>query len=332
MTEELALVANAGDSTISTFRLAASGLHRVAVTPLAAKSSTFAVDAANRLVFACVGTGITTFALADDGSLSQRSGIEISHALAYLSLTPDGTTLLGASYHGGWGAAWPVGEDGVLGEQGARIEYPNLHCVVTDGALAYFVSLGADLIASYGLTPGGGLTPLAVTAAPKGSGPRHLVLTETNAYLITEFTGDVLAYAREEYGVLVHLGTRSAVSPGAGLGTSRFGADPRAGHLIWGADLHLSRDGLTLWATERSGSTIATLPVHPDGTLGAALAFLETEPQPRGFFVTEDARVLVAGERSTTISAYTALADGTLVLQAREETGNGANWVRTLTL
>ena len=43
----------------------------------------------------------------------------------------------------------------------------------------------------------------------------------------------------------------SIVDPDAGLKHSRFGADPRAEHLIWGADLHLAQGGRCLLYTSR---------------------------------------------------------------------------------
>ena len=93
----------------------------------------------------------------------------------YLALTRDGTGLLGASYGGGYGITAPV-VDGVVGEPVSTIAYPNLHSVLpsADGRFAYFVSLGADLVAQYALDDDLRLVPLTpeTVAAPAGSGPR----------------------------------------------------------------------------------------------------------------------------------------------------------------
>lgn len=67
---------------------------------------------------------------------------------------------------------------------------------------------------------------------------------------------------------------------------SRFGADPAAEHLIWGADLHLAGEYLVV--SERCESTLSVLPVAAEGSLGEQVCVADTEKQPRGFNVTDD--------------------------------------------
>jgi len=147
--------------------------------------------------------------------------------------------------------------------------------------------------------------------------------------VLTEFSGEVLHYARDlETGLLTLRGSAAAFDPSAGLRHSTFGADPRAGQLIWGADVHLGAGGRTVWASERTGGTLAAVSVAADGTLTPPRRFTVTEPQPRGFALSVDGRYLVsAGERSTSISLYSVDGDDLHLLQ-RVETGSGANWVR----
>lgn len=332
-------VTNAGDGTVSTFRVGAGGeLTRSALSPAGPGCGTLAVDPGRRRVYVAIKgepAQVLTCQVRADGALTVLARRDLPDAVQYLTLTPDASRLLAASYPGGFGLVLPVDGRGV-GRATARVEFPNLHsCVVSaDGITAYFVSLGADLIAQYRLS-GGTLTPLnpPTVPAPAGSGPRHLVLDrdQTSAYLLTEFTGQVLHLRRTPAGSLTAAGSVSAVDPSKRLGRSRFGADPAAAHLIWGADLHLSADRRWLWASERTGSTLATIPIGADGGPGPATAFVGTEPQPRGFAVTPDgAHVLVTGERSTTVSLYRPGPDGRLRPVARRETGRGANWVRFL--
>ncbi len=333
---ELVLIANAGDATISAFALEGERLVPLVTTDLPGSSSTFAVDPVARLVYAFVKAdvpSIVTLALGADGTLVETSRSACGAAMAYLELTPDGRWLLGASYHAGVGAVWPV-SDGVLGTPTAEIAFPNLHCVkvTADGEYAYFVSLGAELIAQYALNEGA-LTPLdpPTVAGPEGSGPRHLVLSadENDAYLVTEFSGEVVRFARDAAGRLTRAEALSFVDPDAGLAHSRFGADPRAEHLIWGADLHLAADGRLALASERTAGTLATLALDAAGHLRDVVALRRTEPQPRGFAVTADGtRSVVVGELSTTASVYAIGADGVLRETDRVETGRGANWVR----
>lgn len=335
----LVLVANAGDGSISSFRLTDDSIERLAVTDGLNGCSTFAVDAARDLVYAGVKgepAAIVTLRLdRGTGRLEELSRRDLPDGgMNYLALTRDGTGLLGASYGGGYGISAAV-TDGVVGEPVSRIEYPNLHSVLpsADGRFAYFVSLGADLVAQYALDADLSLVPLDLptVAAPQGSGPRHLVLNDAEdaVYVLTEFSAEVLHFARDtSSGVLELRDAASAFDPTKGLGHSRFGADPKAEHLIWGADLHFGAGGRWLWASERTESTLGAVSVADHGSVGAAESFTVTEEQPRGFALSPDGAYLVAaGEKSTDIAVY-AVTDNRLELRHRAETGAGANWVR----
>lgn len=339
--DALVLVTNPGDSAIAAYRLDGETLHPLAVTGGLPGTGTFAVDEGRGLVYAGVKgdpAGVQTLALdRASGVLTPLSRADVEASLAYLTLAADGRLLLGASYGGGFGAVWPVDASGRLGAPVARIEFPNLHCVVATDAHAYFVSLGADLIAQYALAPDGALTPLdpPTVAAPAGSGPRHLVLSPDgrHAYLLTEFSGEAIRFSRDPAsGVL----TREESVPGhdttRGLGHSVFGADPLAHHYIWGADLHLTPDGRRLLCSERTESTLTTIGVD-DGRLVAPLAVTGTERQPRGFALSPDGRlVLAVGERSDQLALSRLEPDGSLTPLTSTPTGAGANWVRAIPL
>ncbi len=342
MNSDLVLIANAGDSTLTSFVLEGDALRHLTTTALPGACSTFAVDAARDLVYAGIKAGpgskvpaLLTLALdRASGALTEIGRRASGSALTYLELTSDGGLLLGASYHAGVGAVWPAVE-GVIGEPRAEVHFPNLHCVKVsaDDAYAYFVSLGDDLVAQYRLSAEGTLTPLdpPVARAVQGCGARHLILSENqkNAYLATEFSGEVFRYARASDGMLTRAEKVSFVDARAGLKHSTFGADPRKEHLIWGADLHLTASEKYLLATERFAGTIATIALDADGRLGEVVALRATEPQPRGFYVAPDGEhVVVAGELSTTASLYRVGAGGVLNDLDRVETGRGANWVR----
>lgn len=335
----LVLVGNAKSGTITTLSLIDSTLEPLATSAVGAGCSTFAVDAARDLVYCATKepvAAVVTLALDRScGELTEVARREISHNVAYLTLARDGGVLLGASYHGGWGAAWPV-TDGRLGEASGTVEHANVHCVVADasGEHAYFVSLGDDLVARGALTSAGALEPLpeATVALPAGSGPRHLVLSADgrSAYLMTEFTGEAIRFDRGlTTGALTPAESVPAYDTTRGLSTSRFGADPKAGHLIWGADLHVVADGRFLVCSERTESTLATIALDADGRLGSVVAITDTEEQPRGFSVSPDGRhLVVAGEASGHASLYRVADDGSLELLDRVATGEGPNWVR----
>ena len=335
----LAFVADATDGTVTTFSLDDDAvLRRLAISEIGPGCSSLVVDAERRQLHASVKgdpPAIVTCRIDDDGHLKPVSRRQVESSVSYLALSPDGSTMLAASYGGGFGISMPVDDAGV-GEVVSRIDHPHMHsCAVgPEGRTAYFVSLGADLIAQCALD-GATLTPLdpPTAAAPTGSGPRHLVLTRDGAhvYVMTEFSGDVLHYSRSDQGVLALVGQVAAFAPDRGLRPSRLGADPIADHLIWGADLHLSLDERTCWASERSESTLATLRIDADGTPHPAERFTPAEKQPRGFAVSPDGRYLLcAGEKSTTVSLFRITPDGGLAASGQVETGRGANWVRFL--
>lgn len=342
MSSSLVLVANAGDSSISTFRVTDAGLERLAVTAGTTGCSNFAVDGDRGLVYASVKAdddnpeaGILTLALdRETGALTPLSRVALpGGAMNYLALTRGGSALLGAAYAGGYGIVCAVGEGGVVSAPTAEVRFPRLHSVLAsgDGRHAYFVSLETDLIAQYALGEDLSLSPLepATAEAPAGSGPRHLAFSDDEAtvYVLTEFTGEVLRYRRDSAtGTLDLIDATPAHDPSEKLRHSVIDEDPRENHYVWGADIHLT-DGV-VWASERTASTLAALRIDGDGSLSEPAGFVSTETQPRGFAVSPDRTLLVAaGEGSTTVSLYR-VDDADLHLQGRYETGRGANWVR----
>lgn len=341
---ELVLVANAADSTVSSFRFEPSGptLERIAVSEVGQGCGTFVIDPDRDLVYAAAKgdpPGIDVFSLdRGTGRLEHLSRTDVDSSMSYLALAQDGTLLVGASYGGGTAQVFPVDGDGNVEEPTAQVSWPNAHCVSVSagGRGLYVVSLGADVIAQYSLSPAGQLTPVVppTAEAPAGSGPRHLVLSadEDVAYVMTEFSGEALTLRRDQAtGDLTPVAAVSAHAQDRGLSHSELGADPVAGHLIWGADLHLARDGRYLVCSERTESTLVSLPVEQDGLLGESVSLIGTVDQPRGFVVLADGEhAVVAGEGSTDVALVAVAQDGTLSELGRFETGAGANWVRSL--
>lgn len=338
LAHDLVLIANAGDGTISTLRMERREeprLEMIATSVAGQGCSTFAIDAERDLVFAAYKgepAGIVTLKLdRTTGELHPVSRRDVDASMTYLALDASRSFLLGASYGGGFGEVWPVGNEGDLGEATAHVEFANLHCVVPDRGHAYFVSLGDDLIAQYDLGEDGTLTPLdpATIAQPDGSGPRHLIIHDENAYLVTEFSGEVIRHDVGAYGSLAPAESVSIVDPSAGLKHSRIGADPTQEGLVWGADVH--RAGRWIIGSERSASTLATVALDAAGHLGEVADFAPTETRPRGFAVTDDGQFVIAvGEKSTAAALSRVEDDGRLTVLARVGIGRGANWVRII--
>ena len=333
---ELVLTANAGDGTISALSLdrAQGRLVPLATSGQLPGCGTFAVDQATGLVYAAYKgdpAGIATLRLdRASGELTEVRRRPAGGSLTYLSLAHEGRFLLGVSYAAGHAWVWPV-TDGVIGEPVGEFSYRNLHCIVVDGTCVYAVSLGEDLIAQFTLSADGVLAPMEplVAEAPRGSGPRHLILDGANAYLVTEFSGEVIRYARSADGPLTRAEAVDVVVPDSGLAPSAYGLDPKTEPLIWGADVH--RAGPWLLSSERSSSLITSTALGEGGTLGEPTAYTPTEAQPRGFAVTADGEYAVAvGERSTHAALSRVEADGSLTLLDRAPIGAAANWVRIL--
>ena len=335
---ELLLIANAGDGTISTLRLhrgAEARLEMLATSGDLPGCGTFALDRDRGLVHAAVKgdpAAIATLRLdRDSGVLTELGRRDVEASMAYLSLSADGRSLLGASYGGDFGVVWPV--DGhVLGAPHSRFTHRHVHCiipaVVGGRERVYAVALGDDLIAQFDLTEGR-LTPLdrATVAAPAGSGPRHLVLDGDSAYLVTEFSGEAIRYDVRADGTLHRAEAVDVVDPRAGLRHSALGADPKEEQLIWGADVH--RAGGHLVTSERSSSKLTVTRLDPRGRLGDVVGHTDTERVPRGFAVSPDARFVVAvGEESTHAQLLRLDPDGELAEVDRVPVGAGANWVR----
>ncbi|MFV0428560.1 MAG: lactonase family protein [Arachnia sp.] len=335
---ELVLTANAADGTISVLALERSPAPRL--RPLstfgaAPGCSTFAVDPERSLVFAAVkgqaGAAILTLGLDwSTGNLDLLARRDVDGPLVYLTLTDDGDALLGASYHAGFGAVWPI-DDGQLEEPHSRFDYSNLHSIIQAGRYVYAVSLGEDLIAQFRLDTDQRLVALdpPTAAAPAGSGPRHIVWAGSSAYVVTEFSGDVIRYDVSLGGTLIEAESRFVVDPAAQLGRSRFGASPRQERLIWGADIHLAEG--RVFSSERMSSQITNTQLLADGSLGEVLAYSSTPDQPRGFALTADASLVIAvGELSNQAWLLAVDPAGPLIELDRVEIGRGANWVRVV--
>lgn len=290
---------------------------------------TLAVDAARGLVYAATKEPsiVTLRADAETGALTEVARREIGEALAYVTLTEGGAWLLGASYDGGVARTWPV-RDGVLGEPVGEVRHANCHCVRVVGDRVYVVALGDDIVAQYRLGASGELTPMdpPSVAAPKGSGPRHLVLDGEHAYLVTEYSAEVIRFDVAADGTLTRREAARIDDPAAGLAHSVMGADPAKEHLRWGAEV--VRAGRWVFASERTASTIATVALGSDGTLGDVVAVTPTEKQPRAFVATPDAGHLIAvGEKSPEAALYRIEPDGALTPVGTAAVGETARWV-----
>lgn len=336
---ELILIANAADGTISTTRLHRGDAPHLEVLATGGDlpgCGTFAIDAGRDLVFAAYKgdpAGIATLRLdRGTGELTELARRAIGDGTTYLAMASGGKALLGVSYSGGLGTVWPIDGE-TLGEPHSTFAYRNLHCIVTaSGERAervYAVSLGDDLVAQFALGDDERLVPLEPATVPitRGAGARHLVVDGSSAYLMTEFSGELIRFDVRPDGMLERAEAIDTVIPGGGLEHSQLGADPKAAPLIWGADVHVAGDFVI--TSERNSSQLTVVRRGADGRLGRIVGYANTERTPRGFAVSPDGRFVIAvGEDSTFAQLLEVLPDGMLEQRDRAPIGRGANWVR----
>jgi 6-phosphogluconolactonase len=130
---------------------------------------------------------------------------------AHLALDPTGKLLVAANYTGGSVSAFPIADDGRLGEATAIVQHhgssinpkrqrePHPHQVAFDpsGQNVLVPDLGMDKILKYRVDVAEGtLTAAGAAAVPAGSGPRHVTFNGRFMYVINELscTLSVISY------------------------------------------------------------------------------------------------------------------------------------------
>ena len=153
------------------------------------------------------------------GQLAHVRTATIASSLAYVSLTPSGSWLLGASYGENSVSVYPANAGDTITPLQVIEGVANAHSVVTsaDGRFVYVASLGSDTVFCYALNEnatGAQLEQLQTAQVEKGFGPRHLRFSPDGStlYVSSEFRATVAVFARDnETGKL----TARGVSPRA---------------------------------------------------------------------------------------------------------------------
>ena len=335
-------VANADDGCISIYAMRGDGSLEPRGRAAAEKTvGPLAVSPDKRWLIAATRShpcSAHTYAIEGE-KLVPRAKAPLPESFPYITLDRTGRFLLGASYGGSMVSVNAVAPDGRVGE--ALQVMPTArkaHAIITDRTNRYvFVPhLGTDQVLQFLFDEKSGrLTsntpPLVQLDA--GHGPRHIRTSPDNrfVYLLNELTAVVTTFALED-GRLRASGSASAQAPDSRLvpGSPRPHQLDVSNH-IWAADLHLTPDGRLLFASERTSSTINTL--RADGGKLTYLGSTVTEKQPRAFALDEAGRfMVVAGEKSDTISSYAIEASGSLRLAGRYPTGKGGLWVEIVTI
>ncbi|GAB3867781.1 lactonase family protein [Hymenobacter segetis] len=317
-------VGNEQDNTIFLYRVdgATGAFTRVSAQHGGASPTYLTLSANHHFLYAvsetqtfrgAPGGGVSAFAVAprtgDLKLLDQQPSNGASPC--YISLDRTGKTALVANYVGGNVSALPIAPDGQLGapttdQHTGSGPHKNqttshAHCLLPDptNKFAFAVNLGTDRVYSYRLDPTKGqLTREAEPAfvAKPGAGPRHLVFHPDgkHAYLINELnsTVTVLAYDAAA-GRFRELQTLSAL-PAGYTGENSC------------ADIHVSRNGLFLYASNRGHNSIAVFAIDTgNGTL-VPIQDVDTQGKtPRNFTLDPSGRLLlVANQNSNNVVSY----------------------------
>lgn len=259
------------------------------------------------------GGGVSAFAVAPrTGDLTLLNQQPSNGAApCYISLDHTGKTALVANYVSGNVSALPVAADGQLGAPTTdqhtgsgphkNQTSPHAHCLLPDPAntFAFAVNLGTDRVYGYRLDPAKAqLTRAAEPAfvAQPGAGPRHLVFHPDgkHAYLINELNSTVTALAYDATaGRFRELQTLSAL-PAGYTGENSC------------ADIHVSRNGLFLYASNRGHNSIAVFAIDTSNGTLVPIQDVDTQGKtPRNFTLDPSGRLLlVANQNSNNLFSY----------------------------
>lgn len=223
----------------------------------------------------------------------------------YIIVDKKGKFVLVANYTGGSVAVFPVLADGKLGEattfvqhtgHGAdpkRQEGPHAHSIdlSRENEFAFVDDLGLDEVLVYKFDrEKGTLTPNNPPFAKvdPGAGPRHLALTDTFAFVITEMQGTVNVFSKSPDGGELHFLQKISTLPKDYTGEKED------------AEIHLVPSGKFLYASNRGHDSIAVFAM--EGNVGSPgtgpLKLVEYRPTqgktPRSFEIDPTGTLLFA--------------------------------------
>lgn len=262
------------------------------------------------------------------GRLSHLALAPLVDQMAYLNTDRTGRFLLAASYVGAKLAIYPINATGVVEPQATQIlsTKPKAHCVVIDPAnrYVYVPVLGGDIVMELKFDPTTGTVspngPGQIATRP-GAGPRHLTFHPSGkyAYLITETTATIGAYAIEPDGTLKELQFVS---------TDEYKEQPAA------SDIHVTPNGKFLYGAERKTSMLIGYSIDPNtGTLSLIGRF-PTQKTPRGFAIEPRGKFLLSvGMDSDAMTVYAIdPANGNLNPIGHYPMGRQPNWIEIVDL
>ena len=233
----------------------------------------------------------------------------IGDGACYVGVSPEEHLLAAANYSSGSIVIYPLEEKGGMIDDPQGVQHsgsgphPNqksahAHCVQfsQNGKFLYAVDLGIDQILTYPINSDNklGKAQVALQLDP-GDGPRHLIFhpTENKVFIINELSSTVVsATVDEENGVFTKIDKKSTLPENY--------QEPNAC-----ADIHISKDGKFLYASNRGHNSIAVYSVSEGGDLELLGIENVQGDWPRNFALSPDGNfLLVANQKSDNITVF----------------------------
>ena len=223
----------------------------------------------------------------------------------YVSVDKTGKWAFVANYTGGSIGFFPIEDNGRLGKarrvirhegssvnkERQKVPHPHMITPSPDNKFVLVPDLGADKIFIYKFDAEKGTfkandTPF--TKAHPGAGPRHLAFhpDKNFCYVLNELNATVTTYQWDpKAGILTPLHTYQTIP-----------ADFKDFNKT--ADIHLTKNGKYLYASNRGHNSLALFKVNTDGSLEAGDHYASGGDFPRNFFILSDTQLIAANQKS----------------------------------
>lgn len=253
------------------------------------------------------GGAVSAYAIEADGTLkpiNQQSAK--GDGTCHVTVDFSGKVLFAANYGAGSIVAFPIKEDGSLGESSAFVQHtgssvnaarqkaPHAHSIYTDRneKFVYACDLGLDKVLIYRLGEKGTLAPAnpAYAALPPGSGPRHMAFHPDGgyAYVINEMLNTISVFKHDEdTGVLepIQLVPTVPADFTGGNSTAEIFVHPN-GRFVYGSNR--GHDSIAVFAVDEQSGQLKAIDHTPTGG-----------KTPRNFAIDPTGMWLIAANQDT---------------------------------
>ena len=336
-------ISTAGDGAITTLSMvsASDEPRRLQTIPIAdgntsgGISTPMAVSPDRRRLYAAVRNAplpITSFAIDPvDGSLSALGTARLPASTPYVATDRSGRFLFSVANIGATLAVSGIDNQGRIERYASQVLHigHKLHCIAVDTSNAHVYVSSTDDCAIHQFdfdAIKGCLVPCdpPTVTLNAGGDPRHMISSPDGRflYVTTEAGGRVACFAVDATSGCLTEQPDIAMMPTDFAGGSST------------ADIHLTRDGRFLYASERVLNTIVVYGVDQSTGALSRIETVDIEGVPRVFAIApDDSFMLVAEQDTGTISAYAIDHDtGKLAKGVQFEIGPQPNWIEFVDL